>query len=379
MSQSEYYFMNRDCPVLLFKLEETIGGYRAKELERYQEKLPVGFEDINTWIDQRNYAKHKEHLVKWIHEWNIDNMKGFIEITHGLGLNDSLWVKKADSDLMWNDINLYDNNFDDVVSKTAFEKGLHGLQLSTTSPEFTSEGSFAKCWIRENNEIYLYKKGSEGFANAGLEPYSEFYSSELAEKICKSSVSYSLIQYKGSLCSRCSLFTSQDEGFVPIYRYLNASKSYQVQDILEFCDKLGFEDEFRRMIVLDSVIFNVDRHTGNFGFIVDNASYEIKRFAPVFDHNMSLLCRAMDSDFANIDQYIKQCGHKMGGDFTEVAKKITTPEINSILRELLDYEFPVNDLYHLDQKRLEILNSCVTKEIRAIIHSGQKRILEIGR
>ena len=36
-----------------------------------------------------------------------------------------------------------------IISKTAFEKGLHGLKLSTTSPEFTSEGSFEKCWIRE--------------------------------------------------------------------------------------------------------------------------------------------------------------------------------------------------------------------------------------
>ena len=90
-------------------------------------------------------------------------------------------------------VSLYTNDFTDVVAKTAFSNGLQGLKLSSTSPEFTSEGSFAKCWIRyKMGRIQLYKKGSEGFANAGLEPYSEYYASQLSDLICRSVLGYDI-------------------------------------------------------------------------------------------------------------------------------------------------------------------------------------------
>lgn len=373
MAEHEYILMNKDNPLMIFKLNEVIGGYKAIELERYTNIMPPGFTDINTWLDNRNYAKHKEHLKRWLHEWEIDNSKGFINITHCLSLNDSLWVKKAESVLKWDNVNLYTNPFNDVVSRTAFEKGLHGLRLSTTSPEFTSEGSFAKCWIKEEDNIYLYKKGSYGFANAGLEPYSEYYASELAQIICNDSVSYDLVHYKNELCSKCLLFTSSDEGFVPIYKYLDSSKTYTISDILNFCSKLGFENDYRRMIVLDSIIYNVDRHTGNFGFIINNDTFEIKRFAPVFDHNMSLLCRAMDIDFKDIDAYITLLGHKMGGEFTNVARQITTPAINNVLKSIIEYSLPIHNKYNLPEDRLRSLNLCIKNQIRSIVENKNYR------
>ena len=39
-------------------------------------------------------------------------------------------------------------NKKEKIAKMAFEGGLHGRHLSTTSPEYGTDGSFAKCWIR---------------------------------------------------------------------------------------------------------------------------------------------------------------------------------------------------------------------------------------
>ena len=121
--------------------------------------------------------------------------------------------------------------------------------------------------------MLLYKKGSEGFVNAGLEPYSEFYASQVSRLLCKTSVSYDLLMFKGSLVSSCRMFTSESIGFVPIYKYLDSSKRYTMQDVLGLMESLGFGDEFRDMIVLDAVILNPDRHFGNFGFLVDNDTF----------------------------------------------------------------------------------------------------------
>lgn len=365
-----YLLMNKNRPLLSFHPKETISGYRLIVADTFAEPslFPPRFNNIDTWVSNRNYAKHKEHLQGWLHEWGIDNAVGFLDITHALSLNDSLWVKKAESDLTWEQVSLYQNEFTDVVSVTAFETGLHGLKLSTTSPEFTSEGSFEKCWTRESDGIYLYKKGSSGFVNAGLEAYSEFYASQLSSKICKSFVPYDIVKFKKSIVSRCQMFTTEQEGFIPIYKFLNPEINYTYEDLIEFCHQYGCEEDFRRMIVLDAIIFNVDRHLGNFGFIVDNDTFEILRFAPVFDHNMALLARAMQSDLDDFEHYYRTLGHKIDGEFVDIARKLLTPAIRKDVEALVNFEFTEDTHYNLTSKRLEFLSKAVRNQVQGILN-----------
>ncbi len=368
---AEYYLMNKNKKLLLFQVffDETIGEYDCKELERYVDKgeLPPKFSKISTWLEHRNYAKHKEHLQQWLKEWQLDNVAGFIEMTHALSLNDSLWVKKAESGLIWEKVNLYQNEFTDVVSKTAFERGLHGLKLSTTSPEFTSEGSFEKCWIQEKDGIYLYKKGSSGFANAGLEMYSEYYSAQYAKALCDSYVDYDLVKYKGSIVSRCQMFTTEKEGFVPIYKYLDANEVYDYDDLLRVLEPYGFEADFRHMIILDAVIFNPDRHFGNFGFIVDNDTFEVLRFAPVFDHNMAMLARAMKDDLVEESPYIAEMGHKIRGQFIPVARTLLDEVSKERLRAVADEPLRLHEKFNLPEERTAFLEKAVQGQIKGIL------------
>ena len=367
----EYFLMNKNSKLLLFRvLVDEHSQYYCKEIERYVDDvlLPPGFASIQDWVDRRNYAKHKHHLQVWLKQWQIDTIKGFIDITHALGLNDTLWIRKADDNLLWENVSLYTNEFTDVVAKTAFSKGLQGLKLSSTSPEFTSEGSFEKCWIRDKTgHIQLYKKGTSGFANAGFEPYSEYYSAQLSAVICRSALSYDLHYFKRHLVSSCYMFTDEENGFMPIYKYLDTSRSYRYSEILEFLEQFGLEDEFRDMIVLDAVIVNPDRHFGNFGFIVDNDTFKIKKFAPVFDHNMALIARGMDKTWDGDVDYAKSLGHKIGMEFVSVAKTMLTPRNKGILHELQDFAFSHHKSYNLPVKRLRFLSSLVRSQIHDIL------------
>lgn len=87
-----------------------------------------------------------------------DSIQGYLDITHALSLIDTFWVKPVDSDLRWEKISLFRNSFNETIAKTAFEGGLHGHNFSTTSPEYGTDGSFAKCWIRENDQIKMLKR-----------------------------------------------------------------------------------------------------------------------------------------------------------------------------------------------------------------------------
>ena len=367
----EYILKNKNKDLLAFTVSvDDFSQYTCKEVERYvpDELLPPSFFSISEWLERRNYAKHKSHLLRWLHQWQIDTVKGFIDITHALGLNDTLWVCPSESSLSWENVSLYSNDFNDVVSNTAFSRGLNGLKLSSTSPEFTSEGSFEKCWVRQNDgSIMLYKKGSEGFANSGLETYSEFYSSQLSTLLCRSSIYYDLCMFKGCLVSACNMFTNEDEGFIPVYKYLDANRTYSMQQILEFLDSLGFAEDFSNMIVLDAIIINTDRHLGNFGFIVDNDTFRVKRFAPVFDHNMALLARAMDASLVNDAQYYEGLGHKIGSGFIPSARALASSRTKDILRSILDFRFTPHRSYNLPQERLSFLEALVRKQASSIL------------
>ena len=91
----------------------------------------------------------------------------------------------------------------------------------STSPELTTNGMLRKAWrFVEDDGIYLYKGGTEGAANTGNEPYSEYYACQIADKMGIGCVQYDLENWKGILASKCRLFTDIDTSFVPIGRIL---------------------------------------------------------------------------------------------------------------------------------------------------------------
>lgn len=255
-----YYLMNKDERLVCFHTEPSLGGStRVIEDERIGTILPIGYTDAATWVDNRNYAKHRDHLKAWLREWGINTVDGFLQITHCLGLNDTFWVKPADSELSWDRVSLYTNEFTDVACKTAFESGLAGLQLSSTSPEFTMDGSFPKCWIRDDEGIHVLKRGLMGASNVGLEPYCEFISASIGRKLFSRVVPYDLVVYKGRLCSKCDLFTTEQTGYVQFSKTIDTSRNYTIDDVLNYFSNYDakhgteFELAFREMTILDCI------------------------------------------------------------------------------------------------------------------------------
>lgn len=371
-----YYLMNKDDKLLEFCTEPGLGGTRIKELRSFDKRRPIGFTNIAKWIEQRNYAKHKEHFSKWLKEWGLDTTDGFLEISHCLSINDCLWVKRSDSPLTWDKVNLYQNEFSDVASKTAFETGLYGMKLSSTSPEFTAEGTFPKCWIKSQNNIVLYKSGLTGASNVGLEPYSEYMASHISKKISQHNVvEYNLQKYKGKICSVCELFTNENVGFVPVYKVTKTDNITNLGDVLDLCTDLGFEQECREMILIDSIVFNQDRHLGNFGFLFDTDTFEITGFAPLFDFNLSMLCNALEEDLKNFDKYEEEyrVGHKLGGRFSEVGQQVLTPSIKSSLPNQI--RLPMHELYNLPVERMDLLSDIVQENYEKIL--GKERFYNI--
>ncbi|WP_301082333.1 hypothetical protein [Thomasclavelia cocleata] len=217
-----------------------------------------------------------------------------------------------------------------------------------------------------NGRILLYKSGTEGFANSGLEPYSEYYASQIAKAMELRYVEYGLSQWKGKLCSTCELFTSMDVSFISIGRLV---KTGGIEAVRSYYLNLGddFYQKLIDMLVFDAIILNEDRHFGNFGVLIDSHTNEIIAPAPIFDNGLSLLCYAMDDDFKNINEYIKTRQPASYQDFISYVKPLMNNRQREKVRKLLDFHFQSSFKYKLNRKRLKQLEFIIQERSKALL------------
>lgn len=365
-----YILMNKDKEIAQFSIEHGDFGDTYSFSAKDKSLLPIGFTYIEAWLENRKASKHNAHLRQIMIDCGCDKPEGFIRVTHAASINDTFWIKREDESVRWDKVSFYRNEFDEVVSKLAFEGiGLYGLKLSSTSPELSTDGSFRKCWRREDGEIYLYKRGSSGARNAGLEPYCERLGSEISNHLIKHSVAYDLVKLHGELASKCKAFTSEQYGYVPIARYeINHSSP---PDMMKFYEKIGSEDDFRRMIVVDALTFNVDRHAGNHGVLIDNETQKAICMAPIFDMNIAMLPYVEKDEFSDIGRKLMEYGPRIGDDFTRMGQQAMTSAIRADLINLKGFEFSFRGDDNFSEERVKALEHMVNRQIDALLSREQ--------
>ncbi len=344
--------------------------------EECRDLLPLGMElsgsGIAKWLKQRTIPKNRAYVNSFLSKCglHINRPMNIIRVSKGLSLNDCYWVVEEGFNGTFEKYNLYDNRFSQLLALIAFTGYGSSVRTSLVScPEFTTNGMLPKCWRRVNGTIRLYKGGTSGASNTGCEPYSEYYAAQIAEVMGINSVSYNLSKWKGELCSVCDLFTSKDYSYLPIGRMVTAGG---METVREYYQSLGKEyiDALNAMLVFDAVIFNTDRHFGNFGFMVNNKTNKITASAPLFDHGNALFNYAGRDDletFAALEVYAATLMPCTYDDFTGTAKKALTPELREGLRHLLDFKFKKHPRYNLPDKRLKLLEQFVQKQARVLL------------
>ena len=268
-----YYLLNKDRPVAEFDIHKDILGDMYKLNIIYQDSMPIGFDNIQKWIDNRKGSKHNAHLKKIMAMCGCDTTEGFIAVTHSATINDTFWIKSDKESISWRDVSLYTNDFDQVVSRLAFEGvGLYCIELSST--------------------------------------------------------------------------------------------------LLRFYDQMGSEEDFRRMIVLDGLTFNVDRHAGNYGVLVNNDTLEPIKMAPVFDFNLSMLPYVLEDEFDDIGTKLLEYGPRIGDDFVRTAHAMLTPAIRADLISLKGFQFSFEGDDKFSKNRVKKMEELINRQIEGILEDN---------
>ena len=360
----EYLLLNKDTPILrFFCVRNVFEEVECRELEWLSETRPLAYHNLTDFLSARQAPKHRKHIEELLRRYGCDDLEGFLNVTHALSLNDTYWVKQADSLLTWEIVSLYHNKFDELVSNAAFDGRFSSVSLSTTSPEFGTDGQYAKCWMRENEQILLYKSGSATFE---IEPLSEYLSCQIAERLQLPHVTYDLAFYHGKLISKCRLFTDEATGLVKAHDVLPKGER-TVAAMLDYFASIGSEDAFRRMCILDALILNTDRHLGNFGVLVDNDTQRVLRMAPVYDNNRSLLFDMDDEQLKKTEWCIGTCTPRFGTDFVATARGMLTDAIRRDVEALGDFQFAQHFRISASEERLGRLSAIVQEQVRRVL------------
>ena len=366
-----------DTDLLSFSLsEQGIEGLKAQIHSVNEEAralfpldLELTDEGLVKWLQRRVIPKNRAYVAEILKTFglSVNDTKGIIDVCKGLSLNDSYWVVPQGFTGTFAQYNLYENRFSEILSLVAYTGIGQSDAAFTTSPELTTNGMLPKAWrFIEGEGIYLYKGGTFGAANTGNEPYSEFYASQVAQAMGLDAVAYELENWKGILASRCKLFTDIDTSYIPIGRIVREGG---LKACLEYYRQLGPEayEQVKSMLVFDAVIYNEDRHFGNFGVLRDNHTGKVTGAAPAFDNGMSLFNFAMPEDFKDLDSYAKTRGTAYGVSFESVCQEVMGPVQARQLRKLIGFTFRRHPKLNWPEYRIEAIERHLQKRVRQLL------------
>lgn len=293
--------MHKRIAVAELELDDATGFIQKIKKVYAEEHLPVGVPvkrgkvdrvALNEWWTDRSIPTSRSGIREALQTLDIANTKMLLIRCFGLSLSDQYWIYPEGSGLTWDKVNFFENSFSDDIGDVLFGANKKANAFDFTSPDNTSDGNLKKRWKIIGGKRCLVKGGSNPFRQ---QPFNEVIAAEIMKRLGIPHVSYTVMWDKGAPYCVCEDFVSEDTELVPAWRIIQTQKKENnvsvYQHFLNCCEKLGITDVvpfLDRMIVLDYIIANEDRHLNNFGALRNAETLEWIGMAPVYDSGSAL-------------------------------------------------------------------------------------------
>ena len=251
---------------------------------------------FNKWWKNRQIPASRNGLKEILNKNGIydeDNFDLLDAKAYCLSLSDQYWVKKYNENILWENINFFDNEFSEDIGKVLFS-GETSLNLNLNTPDMTSNGNYEKRWKIINGDRYLIKAGGKMI---NQEPFNEVIATKLYERILNADeyVKYELTYDNGKAVSICKNFITANTELIPAWKideYYEVEKNEnKYEHYIRCLNKLNIPNAnllVDKMLICDFILANKDRHFNNFGVIRNVETLEFEKVAPIFDNGCSL-------------------------------------------------------------------------------------------
>ena len=258
---------------------------------------------LTEWFKGRGIPSWRDKIDLLLHRLNIETAEELLDKAFGLSLSDQYWIKPYNSNLKYDDINFFDNDFDYaefLEASLSLNSKIVKKETSLKTPNNTTDGMLKKAWIIEDGTRYLLKGG---YKNEILQPFNEVLASMICDRLGFNHVPYTLDVYKDTVVSKCPCFITKDTELITAYQIKNNMKRYDSEEDYEEYIKCleengipNVREKIENMYILDFLIMNEDRHLNNFGIIRDVNTLKWLDVAPIFDNGMALNVQSYDDE-----------------------------------------------------------------------------------
>lgn len=258
---------------------------------------------LNGWWQGRAIPASRDGLKQILQTYGIETTTKLAARSLGLSLSDQYWLKPAGSDIEWQDVNFFTNDFSSDLGDAFFSRGSSKPNINPLTPDASSNGWLKKKWTIIDGKRYLAKAGSVPLLQ---QPYNEVAASQIMQGLGIEHVEYKLLIEDGRPLSLCKNFVDTETEFVPanlIRSVLPKSKNdNEYTHFVKCAEKLeipNVKELLDNLLTIDFLIENTDRHYGNFGFIRNVNTLKFTGPAPVFDSGTSLWCEALNTEIGS--------------------------------------------------------------------------------
>lgn len=296
-----YILMHKNVSVADITLDAASGAISAIGSVYGQAHVPVGIPvkkgeidrtALNTWWKGRAIPASRDGIHQTLIALNLSSTQKLVEKCLGLSLSDQYWICPKKTEIHWQDINFFDNTFSDDIGNILFGKGVSSDKINLMSPDNTSDGWLKKKWAIIDGRRCLIKGGSGAIQQ---EPYNEVLASHIMDRLNIYHVPYTLMVQDDYPYSVCKNFITPKTELITAWYIMQTQKKRNhvsiYQHYLHCCETLeipGVKYDIDRMLVLDYIIANEDRHQNNFGAIRNAETLEWLGTAPIYDSGSSL-------------------------------------------------------------------------------------------
>lgn len=301
-----YFLMHKNITVAAVTIE-PLSGCIVGISEIFEEAhMPLGTLGPDTrlkaWWYRRAVPLTQGSIQETLEHIGFVTPQAYLVRNLGLSMSDCYWIKPVNTGLRWEEVNLFDNEFEDVVASVHFS-GL-GAKIDFSNfdirfPGASARGSVPKAWICvEGRRRFLVKGSEHGRMQQIFNEVAAAYMHRRQGSFDYADYQFYMIEtgHGQQLGACCESFTDASLEFVPARDLLALPKHGQESDYEHFinqCVAGGLEQEqvvrfLDYQILSDFVITNTDRSFENFGVLRDPEQLNFVKLAPIFDCGNSM-------------------------------------------------------------------------------------------
>ena len=303
-----YTIMHKNIPVADVDINESAVAIVGVGTVYDPARVPIGvqsikggiaLDELNSWLKSRSIPASRAGIKSLYARLGRQSTEHLILKCYALSLSDHYWLRPIKSSLVWDDVNFFENGFSRDVGEMLFGRDASDKKrINLMSPDNTSDGWLKKKWIILNGKRKLVKAGSQPWRQ---EPYNEVIASAIMRRLGIRHIPYTLTFDGFEPLCMCDNFLSVETELISAWKVFHSQmikdSDSEFTHFLRCCDRLGItgiQPDVDKMLALDYIIANEDRHFNNFGFIRNADTLEWLGFAPIFDSGTSLWHNSLD-------------------------------------------------------------------------------------